>query len=136
MNACAKPFSLSKLSKFPQNKKAGFPPEKSSERPSPGAVCGERPHRGGRKKIKKNPPKNGSSPLAFDGALRESPLRKKQHEQANHLFATMDEKCLVIYYGSFISDGPKRQTFLNLPPRPKIKRLEVARKRRASFKPT
>ena len=34
------------------------------------------PHRGGRKKPKKNPPKNGSSPLAFDGALRESPLRR------------------------------------------------------------
>ena len=34
------------------------------------------PHRGGRKKIKKNPPKNGSSPLAFDGALRESPPKK------------------------------------------------------------
>jgi len=80
MNACAKPFSLSKLSKFPQNKKAGFPPEKSSEKPSPGAACGERPLRGGWKKIKKNPPKNGSSPLAFDGALRESPLRGNKKE--------------------------------------------------------
>ena len=44
MNTCAKPFSLSKLSKFPQNKKVGFPPEKSSEKPSPGAACGERPN--------------------------------------------------------------------------------------------
>ena len=70
MNACAKPFPLSKLSKFPHNKKVGFPPEKSSEKPSPGAACGERPPCRGRKKIKKNPPKNGSSPLAFDGALR------------------------------------------------------------------
>ena len=80
------------------------------------------PHRGGRKKENKNPPKNGSSPLAFDGALRESPLRKKQREQANHLFATMDEKRLIINYESFISDGPKQQAFLNLLPRPKNKK--------------
>ncbi len=84
MNACAKPFPLSKLSKFPQNKKVGPPPEKSSEKPSPGAPCGERPPCRGRKKLKKNPPKNGSSPLAFDGALRESPPKKiKIYPRAN-----------------------------------------------------
>ena len=76
MKGRAQPFSLSKLSKFPQNKKAGLPPDKTSEKTSPGAAFGERPLRGGRKKIKKNPPKNGSSPLAFDGALRESPPEK------------------------------------------------------------
>ena len=43
-------FSLSKLSKFPQNKKVGSPPERSSEKPSPGAPCGERPSvRGGKR---------------------------------------------------------------------------------------
>ena len=76
MNACAKPFHVPKLSKFPQNKKVGSPPERSSEKPSPGAPCGERPAKWVRKKPNKNPPKNGSSPLAFDGALRESPLRR------------------------------------------------------------
>ena len=39
----AQPFPLSKLSKFPHNKKVGFPPERSSEKPSPGAAFGERP---------------------------------------------------------------------------------------------
>ena len=43
MNACAKLFSLSKLSKFPQNKKVGSPPERSSEKPGPGAALRDRP---------------------------------------------------------------------------------------------
>ena len=43
MNACAKPFPLSKLSKFPQNKKVGPPPDKTSEKPGPGAALRDRP---------------------------------------------------------------------------------------------
>ena len=69
MSTCAKPFHVPKLSKFPQNKKMGSPPERSSEKPSPGAAFRDRPLGWLRKKPNKNPPKNGSSPLAFDGAL-------------------------------------------------------------------
>ena len=61
-------------------------------------------------------------PWRLTGLYEKAPLRKKQREQANHLFATMDEKCLIMNYGSFISDEPKRQTFLNPPPRPKNKK--------------
>ena len=135
MNACAKLFSLSKLSKFPQNKKAG---PRRNENACEGR-CEARlrgpPHRGGRKKLKKNPPKNGSSPLAFDGALRESPLRKKQREQANHLFATVDEKCLIIKEALSLTDQSNKLFLISFLAS-KIKRLEVARKRRAGFKPT
>ena len=76
MKGRAQPFWLPKLSKFPHNKKAGPPPDKTSEKPGPGAALRDCLLRGGRKKPNKNPPKNGSSPLAFDGALRESPLRR------------------------------------------------------------
>ena len=46
---------------------------KQAKNPVLTRLSGERPPAVGRKKEKKNPPKNGSSPLAFDGALRESP---------------------------------------------------------------
>ena len=65
---------LSKLSKFPQNKKAGLPPDKTSEKTSPGAAFGERPLLWEGKSQTKIPPKMDHPPLAFDGALRESPL--------------------------------------------------------------
>ena len=43
MNACAKSFHVPKLSKFPHNKKVGPPPDKTSEKPSPGAAFRDRP---------------------------------------------------------------------------------------------
>lgn len=73
MKGRAQPFSLSKLSKFPQNKKASPRRNENACEGRCEASFQGPPLRGGRKKIKKNPPKNGSSPLAFDGALRESP---------------------------------------------------------------
>ena len=78
MKGRAQSFSLSKLSKFPHNKKAGPRRNQNACEGRCEARLRERPHRGGRKKEKKNPPKNGSSPLAFDGALRESPPGKNQ----------------------------------------------------------
>ena len=51
---------------------------------SPKCYYPRRPARWVRKKLKKNPPKNGSSPLAFDGSLRESPPKKiKIYPRAN-----------------------------------------------------
>ena len=129
MNTCAKPFSLSKLSKFPQNKKADLPPDKTSEKSSPGAAYGERPSESGGKRKTKIPPKMDHPPWRLTGLYEKAPCAKNS--------ASKQTTCSRrINYGSFISDGSKRQTFLNPPPRPKIKRLEVARKRRASFKPT
>ena len=130
MKGRAQSFPLSKLSKFPQNKKASPRRKQNACEGRCEAKLRNRLTVAGRKKLKKNPPKNGSSPLAFDGALRESPPAQKNS-------ASKQTTCSRrINYGSFISDGSKRQSFLNPPSRPKIKRLEVARKRRASFKPT
>ena len=135
MNGRAQSFPLSKLSKFPHNKKAGPRRNQNACEGRCKARLRDRPLRGGRKKIKKNPPKNGSSPLAFDGALRESPLRKKQREQAKHLFATVDEKCLIIKEALSLTDQSNKLFLISFLAS-KIKRLEVARKRRAGFKPT
>ncbi len=73
MKGRAQSFPLSKLSKFPHNKKAGPRRNQNACEGRCEARLRDRPLRGGWKKLKKNPPKNGSSPLAFDGALRESP---------------------------------------------------------------
>ena len=73
MKGRAQSFPLSKLSKFPHNKKAGPRRNQNACEGRCEARLRDRSLRGGWKKIKKNPPKNGSSPLAFDGALRESP---------------------------------------------------------------
>mgnify|MGYP000830683462 CR=1 FL=1 len=83
MKGRAQSFSLSKLSKFPHNKKAGPRRNQNACEGRCEARLRNRPLRGGRKKIKKNPPKNGSSPLAFDGALRESPpsLAQNAHKK-------------------------------------------------------
>ena len=61
MNDCAKPFPLSKFSKFPHNKKWAFRLRNQAKTQSWRGLRGA-PLRGGRKKIKKNPPKNGIIP--------------------------------------------------------------------------
>jgi hypothetical protein len=75
MNACAKPFSLSKLSKFPQNKKVGFPPDKTSEKPSPGAVFGDRSLLWEGKSQTKIPPKMDHPPWRLTGLYEKAPRK-------------------------------------------------------------
>ena len=76
MKGRAQSFHVPKLSKFPQNKKAGPRRKQNACEGRCEARLRNRLTVAGRKKLKKNPPKNGSSPLAFDGALRESPPKK------------------------------------------------------------
>ena len=76
MKGRAQSFPLSKLSKFPHNKKTGPRRNQNACEGRCEADLRARPLGGGWKKLKKNPPKNGSSPLAFDGSLRESPLHR------------------------------------------------------------
>ena len=76
MKGRAQSFHVPKLSKFPQNKKAGPRRKQNACEGRCEAKLRNRLTVAGRKKEKKNPPKNGSSPLAFDGALRESPPKK------------------------------------------------------------
>ena len=57
MNACAKPFRLAKLSKFPQNKKAGLPPDKTSEKPVLARLTGNAPPWWAEKAKQKSPQK-------------------------------------------------------------------------------
>ena len=77
MNACAKPFRLAKLSKFPQNKKAGLPPDKTSEKPGPGAAYGERPSVVGGKSQTKIPPKMDHPPWRLTGLYEKAPRSRE-----------------------------------------------------------
>ena len=74
-------------------------------------------------------------PWRLTGLYEKAPCAKKQREQAKHLFATVDEKCLIIKEALSLTDQSNKLFLISFLAS-KIKRLEVARKRRAGFKPT
>jgi hypothetical protein len=115
MNACAKPFHVPKLSKFPQNKKWAFRLRNQAKNPVLARLSGNAPHAAEGKSQTKIPPKMDHPPWRLTGLYEKAPCAKNS--------ASKQTTCSRrINYGSFISDGPKQQAFLNLLPRPKNKK--------------
>ena len=77
MKGRAQSFSLSKLSKFPHNKKAGPRRNQNACEGRCEARLRDRPLRGGWKKLKKNPPKKDHPPWRLTGLYEKAPLHKK-----------------------------------------------------------
>jgi len=115
MKGRAQSFHVPKLSKFPQNKKAGPRRKQNACEGRCEAKLRNRLTVAGRKKEKKNPPKKDHPPWRLTGLYEKAPCAKNN---ANKQTA----RSRRINYESFISDGSKRQAFLNLPPRLKNKK--------------